>query len=245
MVKGKNLIVSCATSGVIAASKSCDFEIDTDFIEVCSPTDGEWSQSIPTISRWGVSCNMLMTTAEGLNVLRNIISARSILQLSFHDSSYNIRWGGSAYIKAIEITGRVGSLAILNVTFQPSGPLYTAEWKEVTLSSIASRFVISSITSSAITMVALGSTTGIIGGAVNVNSGGSLRLINQVVAISEPLSTIHTLLLSSESAENVNTYLNSRIAIIAPGGSTKTSVLPEGEYTLLSMGYSVVQVKQL
>lgn len=245
MILGKDLILSTPSVGVIAAAKSCQIKLNTDFIEVCAPTDGAWKQYKPAINSWEVSCEMLITTAGGLNSLRSLVANHTIFQIRFYDSGTNILWGGATYIKSFDVTGRVGSLATLSVSFQPSGKLYTSEWETVNLGSMASRFVISTITSSAITMVNVDSTTNIIAKGITMQEGGTLKLINQVVAISDSFSNVQTLLLSSATAQDVNDYLNARIAIIAAGGSTKQSVLPAGDYTLLSLGNSIVQVKQI
>ena len=53
MILGKNLILTVGDdSRGLAASKSCDLSIDTDFIEVCSPVNGSWKEYLPTINSW-------------------------------------------------------------------------------------------------------------------------------------------------------------------------------------------------
>ena len=53
MIHGKDLILTIDSqynqTKALAASKSCEVDVNTDFIETASPTDGAWKQFTPTI----------------------------------------------------------------------------------------------------------------------------------------------------------------------------------------------------
>ena len=59
MLHGENLIISVDGS-VLAASKSCNVDVDVDTIKVSSPTDGAWEHSIPGRKSWKVTTNHLL-----------------------------------------------------------------------------------------------------------------------------------------------------------------------------------------
>ena len=59
MLHGENLIIS-ADGMVLAASKSCNVDVDADTIKVSSPTDGEWEHSITGRKSWKVTTSHLL-----------------------------------------------------------------------------------------------------------------------------------------------------------------------------------------
>lgn len=59
ILHGENLLISVDDS-VIAASKSCEINVDCEIIEVCSSTDGEWRHCTPGRKSWSVRTNHLI-----------------------------------------------------------------------------------------------------------------------------------------------------------------------------------------
>lgn len=59
ILHGENLIISVDGS-VLAASKSCNVDVDVDTIKVASPTDGAWEHSIAGRKSWKVTTNHLL-----------------------------------------------------------------------------------------------------------------------------------------------------------------------------------------
>lgn len=120
---GKDLIVSM-DSVIIGASKSCNFNITQDFISICSPTERRTLGKLPTIYSWDISVDCLLgATINVRNLELNIISGRRCL-LTFSYNGIN-NFAGWAYIKSLRETGSIGSLAKLEVSFEPDGPLYS------------------------------------------------------------------------------------------------------------------------
>ena len=59
ILHGENLMISVDGS-VLAASKSCNVDVDVDTIKVSSPTDGAWEHSIAGRKSWKVTTNHLL-----------------------------------------------------------------------------------------------------------------------------------------------------------------------------------------
>lgn len=130
MIHGKDLILTINSqynqTKALAASKSCEVDVNTDFIETASPTDGAWKQFIPTILSWGLSASSLLAYPETYNTLFNYQTSKTKLTARFFDPELGIYYKGDVYISNLRATGTVGSLAKISMTFQPTGPLTPA-----------------------------------------------------------------------------------------------------------------------
>ena len=122
MIHGRDLILSI-NGTPIAASTTCDLSIDTDFIEVCSPTGGAWKEYLPTQHGWDVSAGCLMASMEHFDQLLTMQKNKQRLELSFYDQGLQVFYKGDAYIKKLSTTGTLGNLAKMSVAFQACGEL--------------------------------------------------------------------------------------------------------------------------
>ena len=122
MIHGRNLIVSL--DGVaIAGAKSCDIDIQQDFITACSPTYGRTMEKIPTTYDWGVSVGCLIPSSTlSVSLIDKLIAGTKCL-LTFTDGSGQNR-AGWVYVKDCKESGSVGSLATFSASFESTGPLY-------------------------------------------------------------------------------------------------------------------------
>ena len=125
MIQGKDLILSL-NGAPLAASTTCELSTATDFIEVCSPTGGEWKDYIPTQHGWDVSAGCLMATMENYDNLLKMQKAKQRLEVSFYDKGLQVFYKGDAYIKKLDIVGNYGNLAKMSVAFQACGELKAA-----------------------------------------------------------------------------------------------------------------------
>lgn len=125
MIHGRDLILSI-NGKPIAASTTCELSTNTDFIEVCSPTGGEWKDYIPTQHGWDVSAGCLMASMENFNKLLAMQKNKQRLELSFYDQGLQVFYKGDAYIKKLDIVGNYGNLAKMSVAFQACGELKAA-----------------------------------------------------------------------------------------------------------------------
>lgn len=123
-VLGRNLIVSLDGMPV-AGARTCTLNLEQEFIEACSPADSRVILSIPTIYRWGVSVDGLVSYVgnEYSSVLSDRLKRGTMCLLTFTDNVFQQR-AGWVYVKNCDQTGTVGSIATYSASFQPSGPLY-------------------------------------------------------------------------------------------------------------------------
>lgn len=125
MIKGKDIILS-VDDKPLAAAKSCKLKLGTKFIEVCSPTDGDVEQYVPTIRSWNVSADMFAAKMEDYDRLYAMWKSKQKLTLRFYDNELQSCYKGDAYIKNIDLAAQVGNHATFACSFQPTGDLSKA-----------------------------------------------------------------------------------------------------------------------
>lgn len=136
MILGKNLILTVGDeSRGLAASKSCDLTIDTDFIEVCSPVNGSWKEYLPTINSWSASVDMLVASLSDHKALLKKQDNKEKLMCCFFDINLQEFYKGYVYIKGLKIKGTIGGLADMSVSLQPTGKLNWADEVEIDMST--------------------------------------------------------------------------------------------------------------
>lgn len=134
MIHGRNLILEYNGSA-IAAAKSCEVGVDTDFIEVASPTNGTWKEYVPTTQGWEASAGCLVAEMNYVDMFFDIQKAKSLLSLAFFDADLMSFYQGQAYIKSLKVTGQIGNLATMSVLFQTSGELSRAQAQVLNIKS--------------------------------------------------------------------------------------------------------------
>ncbi len=135
MILGKDLTMTLGdTTNGLAASKSCNLRVETDFIEVCSPTDGSWREYLPTIKAWSASVDTLVASLADHKKLLKAQNDNERLMCCFFDAALNEFYKGYCYIKNLDIKGSIGGLATMSVTLQPTGRL---EWAEEVIQQMA------------------------------------------------------------------------------------------------------------
>ena len=136
MILGKNLILTVGDENRgLAASKSCQLSIDTDFIEVCSPVNGSWKDYLPTINSWSASVDMLVASLSDHKALLKKQDNKEKLMCCFFDTDLQEFYKGYVYIKGLQIKGTIGSLADMSVSLQPTGKLNWADEVEIDMST--------------------------------------------------------------------------------------------------------------
>ena len=66
IIPGKDLII-LADGVPLAASRSCNIDVDAEIIKVSNPTDGSWRHIITGLKSWKVSTNHLLKSASGID----------------------------------------------------------------------------------------------------------------------------------------------------------------------------------
>lgn len=135
MIHGKDIIMTVGDSSTtIAATKSTNLQISTDFIEVCSPTEGAWKEAIPTIHSWAASTEGLVASMSDYHKLQQYQFKKTKLMLCFYDKDLTVFYKGYGYIKSLDLKFVNRSLATMSASFQPSGALEAAEETVVDMS---------------------------------------------------------------------------------------------------------------
>lgn len=132
MIKGKDIILSVSDKP-LASAKSCKLKLGTKFIEVCSPTDGDVEQYVPTIRSWEVSADTFAAKMADYDTLYTIWKNKQKVTLRFYDNELQTCYKGDAYIKSLDLNAQVGNHATFSVSFQPTGELSKASEEGVSM----------------------------------------------------------------------------------------------------------------
>lgn len=124
MLHGNNLIVSLDGMPV-ASSTGCELQMEREFMEVCSPTDGAWLQYLPTTLGWTVSSDGLLADMAAVRALHERMVSGQAVALRFYDSTFAVLYKGAAFVKSLRFSGQVGSMAKYSISLQGSGALAT------------------------------------------------------------------------------------------------------------------------
>jgi len=117
IIHGRNLIVKW-NGTAIAGSRSCEVDVQCEAIEVSSPTQGVWSDSIAGKKRWTATCGQLVTEVEN-NI--DMVGERVTLRFGTRDNSDYVE--GEALVMSWKATGNIGSLTQGSFSFKGCGPL--------------------------------------------------------------------------------------------------------------------------
>lgn len=146
-VPGSDLIVSIADGGQItylAASRSCELDCQTNFIQVCAPHgQGGWVHNKPTTTSWSVSADCLVADNAYVAILRNAWKNKTKLSLRWYSTDLKDYQKGEAYIANMQEVGSIGDLAKLSLSFTAAGALGEGEWKEINLTQTLDNRIIS------------------------------------------------------------------------------------------------------
>ena len=123
IIHGRNLIVRWKRDGesiatAIAGARSCEVNVQTDTIEVSSPTQGQWRDYIAGRKSWTVTCGQLVMEIEE-NI--NMVGQKVMLRFGERNSTDNM--DGDAIVTSWKATGNIGSLTQGSFSFQGCGPL--------------------------------------------------------------------------------------------------------------------------
>jgi len=125
ILKGKNITIEQDWSGendwvVLACSKSCDINGDCDEIEVASPNQGSWVESIAGRKRLTIKFNYLVTEDGEMHdsdssPLKDFLRIGEIFRIRIRDGSTELSM--NAMLKSVQITATVHSLVQGSIQF--------------------------------------------------------------------------------------------------------------------------------
>lgn len=135
-IQGKDLMIFKVVTAsnvetvykVVASCKSCSIQIDSETIEISSPTSDIYKDYIPKRKGWKVSCNYLVSDTENdITSLLNHVGGKYLLQVSQMDGSGHAVSGqtlrGYAICTSCQMSAQVGNLLSGSFEFQGAGEL--------------------------------------------------------------------------------------------------------------------------
>ncbi len=214
MILGKNLILTVGDENRgLAASKSCDLSIDTDFIEVCSPVNGSWKEYLPTINSWSASVDMLVASLSDHKVLLKKQDNKEKLVCCFFDTNLQEFYKGYCYIKGLQIKGTIGGLATMGVTLQPTGKLDWADETEIDMTDgllVEDKYMLFGINNEVMINPSYGG--GIYLQELNITQDTRITLPSSGMVINASASDVETMIYEhNDSSLNVNAIMSNGI----------------------------------
>lgn len=129
-VQGKDVILSIDEIAV-AGARSCELNVEQDFIQVCSPVSGRWRKYIPSTIGWTASVDMLAVTMdEQEKWLEEMKSSHTPLTMRYYDTKVRMYQVGEVWISNWQNGAQVGSLATFSVQLQGNGELRKADERD-------------------------------------------------------------------------------------------------------------------
>lgn len=223
MILGKNLILTVGdVSRGLAASKSCNLSIDTDFIEVCSPVNGSWKEYLPTINSWSASVDMLVASLSDHKELLKKQDNKEKLMCCFFDTDLQEFYKGYCYIKGLQIKGTIGSLATMNVSLQPTGKLEWADEVEMSMDEGEAKpnvsLVFYEVTNRVVVVRRIGYSVLI--QRIIIDNDTRITLGMKGVVVNASYSDVSTMLINEDSAA-----LNAAAVLINSGEDEKSVII--------------------
>ena len=243
MVQGKNLLLS-VNNETIAAAKTCALDLNTDFLETSSPTEGDWRDYLPTIKSWGCSADALCASMDYFDQLEKIWHNGTKVTLRFWDSEMGCFYKGYAYIKNLHTTGQVGSTVTMSVTFQPTGELQRAIKTEIQISNSETAID---------TYYLFWPETGRKYVFIREDDNENILYVERTFTTMTRIDALHKIIVCKGTATTVLGYieaqatqnLNNAAVLYARTDEDAHTVVPPGTYTFLLNDSDVVQAPQL
>lgn len=135
---GRQLILAFG-GAVVASSVTCEVEMQTDTIEVASPTSGVFRDYIPSLCGWSISTSGLIKSASQQHDLFELWRNRTKLRINYYDTEMRMVRSGYALITNLRESAPNRSIPTYSISLQGCGELKTIEYSTmVTPSSFSS-----------------------------------------------------------------------------------------------------------
>lgn len=237
MVHGKDLILSI-NGTPIAAAKSCDLSIETDFLEVCSPTDGSWRDYIPTIHQWSASADTLCSTMENFDILRQVQLNKEIVTLTFYNEQMDIFYKGNAYIQSLKTSGQVRGLVSMSIGFQTTGALQSASkqsWSRGVWDFVSMKYLLWATSGRSYLYIKTPTTGQVFYYApVTLTVRTRYHFDGEVAVLNGGQELVREIFSSGLDDDDATYLLNGNIILYVKPNEQGDIVLPPGEYIFLS-----------
>ena len=130
----RHLILAFGRAGV-ASSVTCEVDMQTDTIEVASPTSGVFRDYIPSLCDWSVSTSGLIKSASQQYDRFELWRNRAKLRVNYYDTEMRMVRSGYAIITNLRESAPNRSIPTYSISLQGCGELTTIEYTSASLST--------------------------------------------------------------------------------------------------------------
>lgn len=131
---GRQLILAFGRA-VVASSVTCEVDMQTDTIEVASPTSGVFRDYIPSLCGWSISTSGLIKSASQQYDLFELWRNRSRLRVNYYDTEMRMVRSGYAIITNLRESSPNRSIPTYSISLQGCGELANVEYVQHNISS--------------------------------------------------------------------------------------------------------------
>ena len=131
---GRQLILAFG-GAVVASSVTCEVDMQTDTIEVASPTSGVFRDYIPSLCDWSISTSGLIKSTQQQYDLFELWRNRSKLRVNYYDTEMRMVRSGYAIITNLRESAPNRSIPTYSISLQGCGELAKIEYRNGGLSS--------------------------------------------------------------------------------------------------------------
>ena len=131
---GRQLILAFG-GAVVASSVTCEVDMQTDTIEVASPTSGVFRDYIPSLCGWSISTSGLIKSAQQQYDLFELWRNREKLRVNYYDTEMRMVRSGYAIITNLRESAPNRSIPTYSISLQGCGELATIEYTAASLST--------------------------------------------------------------------------------------------------------------
>ena len=131
---GRQLILAFG-GAVVASSVTCEVDMQTDTIEVASPTSGVFRDYIPSLCGWSISTSGLIKTTQQQYDLFELWRNRTKLRVNYYDTEMRMVRSGYAIITNLRESAPNRSIPTYSISLQGCGELKNVEYLNMYKSS--------------------------------------------------------------------------------------------------------------
>ena len=124
---GRQLILAFGGT-VVASSVTCEVDMQTDTIEVASPTSGVFRDYIPSLCGWSISTSGLIKTTQQQYDLFELWRNRTKLRVNYYDTEMHMVRSGYAIITNLRESAPNRSIPTYSISLQGCGELANVEY---------------------------------------------------------------------------------------------------------------------
>lgn len=131
---GRQLILAFGRA-VVASSVTCEVDMQTDTIEVASPTSGVFRDYIPSLCGWSISTSGLIKSASQQYDMFELWRNRAKLRVNYYDTEMRVVRSGYAIITNLRESAPNRSIPTYSISLQGCGELKNVPYSDFNIQS--------------------------------------------------------------------------------------------------------------